>query len=193
MKKKTCFPYEWVTKTNIYDKHLPPIESFYSSLKLQNINQEQYDETLRIYKELKCKNVKDYLEIYMKLDICLQSDIFNVFRNIIWNQFKIDCCKYITSCSLSLDLMLKYTGVKIELFKDITMFDFTDSSIMGGLCLASQNIADDDDNKSTISDVDVVSLYPYVMTQKLPISNYRFFYNKILCQCRNIYNRKSFK
>ena len=174
LKKKTCFPYEWVTEKNIYNKKLPPIEDFYSSLKLQNINQKQYDETLRIYKELKCKNVKDYLEIYMKLDICLQADIFNVFRNIIWNQFGIDCCKYITSCSLSLDLMLKYTGVKIELFKDITMFDFTDSSIMGGLCLASQNIADDDNNKSTISDTDVVSLYPYVMTQKLPISNYRF-------------------
>ena len=174
LKQKAHFPYEWVTEKNIYNKILPPIENFYSSLKLQNINQEQYDETLRIYKELKCKNVKDYLEIYMKLDICLQADIFNVFRNIIWNQFKIDCCKYITSCSLSLDLMLKYTGVKIQLFKDITMFDFTDSSIMGGLCLASQNIADDDDNKSTISDTDVVSLYPYVMTQKLPISNYKF-------------------
>ena len=172
LKQKTHFPYEW--KENIYNKKLPPIEDFYSSLKLQNIKQEQYDETLRIYKELKCKNVKDYLEIYMKLDICLQSDIFNVFRNIIWNQFQIDCCKYITSCSLSLDLMLKYTGVKIELFKDITMFDFTDSSIVGGLCLASQNIADDDNNESTISDTDVVSLYPYVMTQKLPISDYRF-------------------
>ena len=174
LKQKTHFPYEWVTEENIYNKKLPPIENFYSSLKLQNISKEEYDDTLRIYKELKCKNVKDYLEIYMKLDICLQADIFNVFRNIIWNQFGIDCCKYITSCSLSLDLMLKYTGVKIQLFKDITMFDFTDSSIMGGLCLASQNIADDDDNKSTISDTDVVSLYPYVMTQKLPISNYRF-------------------
>ena len=174
LKKKTCFPYEWITEENIYNKELPPIENFYSSLKLQTINKEEYNETLRIYKELKCKNVKDYLETYMKLDICLQADVFNVFRNIIWNQFKIDCCKYITSCSLSLDLMLKYTGVKIKLFKDITMFDFTDSSIMGGLCLASQNIADDDDNKSTISDTDVVSLYPYVMTQKLSISNYKF-------------------
>ena len=174
LKQKAHFPYEWLTEKNISNKILPPIENFYSSLKLQNINQKQYDETLRIYKELKCKNVKDYLEIYMKLDICLQADIFNVFRNIIWNQFEIDCCKYITSCSLSLDLMLKYTGVKIELFKDITMFDFVDSSIIGGLYLASQNIADDDDDKSTISDTDVVSLYPYVMTQKLPISNYKF-------------------
>ena len=55
----------------------------------------------------------------MKLDVCLQTDIFNVFRNIIWDKFNIDACKYTTSCSLSLDLMLKYTGVKIELFKDI--------------------------------------------------------------------------
>ena len=36
-----------------------------------------------IYKKLGCKNVKDYLEIYMKLDITLQADIFNVFRNTI--------------------------------------------------------------------------------------------------------------
>ena len=30
----------------------------------------------------------------MKLDITLQSDIFNVFRNCIWNKFEIDCSKY---------------------------------------------------------------------------------------------------
>ena len=110
----------------------------------------------------------------MKLDIILQTDTFNVFRNCIWNKFEIDCSKYITSCSLSLDLMLKYTKVKIELFKDITMFDYVDSSILGGLCIAAQNIVDNDDNKSTILSCDVCSLYPYIMTQKLPIGNYKF-------------------
>ena len=174
LKQKTAFPYEWLTKENIYDKELPSIDKFYSSLKLQNISEDEYDKTLEIYKKLKCKNVKDYLEIYMKLDICLQSDIFNTFRNTIWNKFGVDCSKYVTSCSLSLDLMLKYTKVKIQLFKDITMFDYTDSSILGGLCVASQNIADNDNEKSTISSCDVVSLYPYIMTQKLPISNYKF-------------------
>ena len=177
LKEKTCFPYEWITKENIHDKDLPSIDKFYSSLKLQNISQKEYDKTLEIYKKLKCKNVKDYLEIYMKLDICLQADIFNTFRNTIWDKFEIDCSKYITSCSLSLDLMLKYTKVKIELFKDITMFDYTDSSIVGGLCVASQNIADNDNGKSTISSCDVCSLYPYVMSQKLPISNYKFVSN----------------
>ena len=128
---------------------------------------------MEIYKKLKCKNIKDYLEIYMKLDICLQSDIFNVFRNSVWDKFEVDCSKYITSCSLSLYLMLKYTGIKIQLFQDITMFDFTDKSITGGLCIASQNIAHNDDGKSLISSCNVCSLYPYIMTQKLPISNYK--------------------
>ena len=43
----------------------------------------------------------------MKLDICLQADIFNVFRDIIWNQFQIDCCKYITSCSFKFGFNVK--------------------------------------------------------------------------------------
>ena len=118
----------------------------------------------------------------MKLDITLQSDIFNVYRNCIRNKFEIDCSKYITSCcSLSLHLMLKYTKVKIELFKDITMFDYVDSSVLGGLCIASQHIADNEDGKLTILSCDVCSLYPYIMAQKLPISNYKFItkFNKL--------------
>ena len=134
LKEKACFLYEWLAKENIYDKKLPPIDKFDSSLKLQNISQKEYDKTIDIYKKLKCKNVKHYLEIYMKLDICLQSDIFNGFRDKIWDKFEIDCSKYITSSSLSLDFMLKYTRVKIQLFKDITMFDYADRSVLGRVC-----------------------------------------------------------
>ena len=172
MKYKVCFPYEFITKENIYDENLPPIEKFYSSLKLDNISEEDYDKTLEIYIKLNCKNIKEYLDIYLKLDICLQTDIFNVFRKCIWDKFEIDCSKYMTSCSLSLDLMLKYTGVKIELIRDISIFDYVNSSILGGICITSQNIADDKDG--IISSCDIASLYPYVMTKKLPIGNYRF-------------------
>ena len=57
------------------------------------------------------------------------------------------------------------------------MFNYVDSSVLGGLCIASQNIADNDDGKTTISSADIVSLYPYIMSQKLPISNYKFVLN----------------
>ena len=69
LKYKTCFPYEFLTKENIYNENLPSIENFYSSLKLDNISEEDYNKTLDIYKKLKCKNIKEYLDIYLKLDI----------------------------------------------------------------------------------------------------------------------------
>ena len=108
----------------------------------------------------------------MKLDICLQADTFNVFRKCIRDKFEIDCSKYITSCSLSLDLMLKYTEVKIELIRNISIFNYVNSSILGGICIASQNIKND--KNGVISTCDIASLYPYIMTKKLPIGNYRF-------------------
>ena len=42
----------------------------------------------------------------------------------------------------------------------------------GGICIASQNIQND--KNGVISSCDIASLYPYVMTQNLPIGNYRF-------------------
>ena len=77
--------------------------------------------------------------------------------------------------------MLKYTGVKIELIRDISIFDYVNSSILGGMCIASQNIADDKDD--AILSCDACSLYPYIMTQKLSIGNYKF----VKCFNRNRY------
>ena len=158
LNEKTCFPYEFITKENICNENLPLIENFYSSLKLDGISKEDYNKTLEIYRNLNCKNIKEYLDIYLKLDICLQANTFNFFRNCIWDQFEIDCSKYITSCSLSLDLMLKYTEVKIELIRDISIFDYVNSSILGGICIASQNIVND--KNGIINSCDIASLYP---------------------------------
>ena len=68
--------------------------------------------------------------------------------------------------------MLKYTGVKIELIRHISIFDYVNSSILGGICIASQNI--ENDKNGVISSCDLASLYPSIMTKKLPTRNYRF-------------------
>ena len=107
------------------------------------------------------------MDIYLKLDICLQADIFNVFRNCFWDKFEIDCSKL----RIKIRFNVK-TGVKIELIRDISIFDYVNSSILGGICIASQNI--ENDKNGVISSCDIASLYPYIMTKKLPIGNYRF-------------------
>ena len=177
MKKKICFPYEWLNEKNLYNEKLHSIKDFYSKIKLDTITKEEYDQTLEIYKKLNCANIKEFLGIYLTLDICLLTDCLEAFRMEIWNEFEIDMTNYITSISLSKELLLKYTGVKIELFRDINMYDFVNDSTMGGVCVASQNICDNDNGKSTISSCDICSLYPYIMTQKLPIGRYKFVTN----------------
>ena len=54
------------------------------------------------------------------------------------------------------------------------MFDYVDSSILGGICMASQNISNNDNGKSVISSCDVCSLYPHIMSLRLSISDYKF-------------------
>ena len=58
------------------------------------------------------------------------------------------------------------------MIRNISIFDYVNSSILGGICIGSQNIADD--KNGVISSCDIASLYPYIMTKKLPIGNYRF-------------------
>ena len=47
LKYKTCFPYEWLTKENIYNENILSIENFYSSLKLDSIFEKDYYKTLK--------------------------------------------------------------------------------------------------------------------------------------------------
>ena len=76
LKEKACFPYEFITNKNIYNKELPIIEKFYSFLKLCNISEKDYNKTLEIYKKLKCKNVKEYLDIYLNATISFLNPSF---------------------------------------------------------------------------------------------------------------------
>ena len=172
--KKMNFPYEWINENNLDNKDLPEIKDFYSSLKLETISEEEYKQTKEIYNKLKFKNIKEYLDTYLKLDITLLTDIFENFRRGIWDKFGLDCSKYISSPSLSKDCMLKFTKVKIEHIKDIEMYDFINNSVIGGLCVCSNPYLNNDNSNSTIAYQDVSSLYPAIMRNKIPLKNYKF-------------------
>ena len=172
--KKMNFPYEWINENNLDNKDLPEIKDFYSSLKLETISEEEYKQTKEIYNKLKFKNIKEYLDTYLKLDITLLTDIYENFRKGIWDKFGLDCSKYVSSPSLSKDCMLKFTKVKIEHIKDIEIYDFINNSVIGGLCVCSNPYLNNDNGNSTIAYQDVSSLYPAIMRNKMPLKNYKF-------------------
>ena len=168
------FPYEWLNEDNLNNKKLPEIKDFYGSIKLETISEKEYKQTKEIYHKLEFKNIKEYLNTYLKLDITLLCDIFENFRKIIWDKYGLDCSKYISSPSLSKDCMLKISRVKIEHIKDIGMYDFINNSVIGGLRVCSNPYLNNEDGNSTIGYQDISSLYPAVMRKKMPLKNYKF-------------------
>ena len=120
------------------------------------------------------KNLDEYLTCYLKSNITLLSDIFNNFRKTIFDEFELDVCKYISAPSLSKDIALKQSKVKIENTKDVTIFQFVKNSIMGGLSDSIKLNVQLDNNNQTIAYMDISSQYPFEMTKKLPISDYKF-------------------
>jgi hypothetical protein len=81
--------------------------------------------------------------------------------------------------------MLKYTGAKIELITDMTMYDFVEKAKRGGIAMASHRHFKANNPKmgeafnpskptSWISYVDATNLYGWGMSQYLPIGGYKW-------------------
>ena len=120
------------------------------------------------------KNIREYLECYLKSDITLLADVFNNFRKIIFDNLRLDCVKYISAPSLTKDCALKYSKCKIENIKDISIFQFVRKSVMGGLSDSISPYIKLDNKNQTIAYNDISSQYPYELIKKLPYKDYKF-------------------
>ena len=173
-KKLDHFPYNYVNKDNLKNEELPDKNHFYNMLKLKDITDKEYKLVKKFYENMKFKNIKEYLECYLKSDITLLADVFNNFRKIIFDNLGLDPVKYISAPSLTKDCALKYSKVKIENIKDVSIFQFVRNSVMGGLSNSINPYLKIDNENESIVYNDISSQYPYELSKKLPVSNYKF-------------------
>ena len=174
-KKLENFPYMYLNPENLNEKDLPEMKEFDNILTMKKITKEEYQNVQNFHKKMKFKNLKVYLTCYLKSDITLLADIFNNFREMIFNEFQLDPVKCISAPSLSKDCALKYSKCKIEHIKDVTIFQFVRNSIMGGVSNSINPFVKLDDIKNeTIAYNDISSQYPHELRKKLPYKDYRF-------------------
>ena len=112
----------------------PPRDWFYSSLLDETITTEDYERGEAIWRRFNCRNLKDFLLIYLRQDVTLLADLIQKFRQTCLEHFQLDCCFYLTLPSLSFDAMLKQTGVEIQLISNLNMILFLERGIVGGIC-----------------------------------------------------------
>ena len=123
----------YINHNNLHEMNLPEKKHFNNIFTMKDITDKEYEEVQLFYKNMNFKNLREYLECYLKSDITLLADVFNMFRNLIFDQFQLDCIKYVSSPSLSKDCGLKYSKCKIQHIQDVNIFNFVENSIMGGI------------------------------------------------------------
>ena len=80
-----------------------------------------------------CEHVKregfyDYHTLYLKTDVLLIADIFEMFRQMSLNSYKLDPANYLTAASLAWDCRLFKTGIELELITDVESLDMIEKS-----------------------------------------------------------------
>lgn len=118
---------------NFNDTQLPTKEEFYSILNNEHISDEDYKRAEKVWSTFKLKNMGEYHDIYLKTGVSLLADVFENFRKIRLQYYKLDPCHYLTSPGLSWDAMLKMRNMKLELMTDVDMFQFIEKGLRGGI------------------------------------------------------------
>ena len=107
--RKGIYPYDYMDSFNRFEEiENPPKEAYYSILNDQEITDEDYEHSIKIWKEDKIKNLGEYHDLYLKIDVLLLAEIFENFRNVCLKHYELDPAHYYTSPGLSWDALLKF-------------------------------------------------------------------------------------
>ena len=190
LKRKGVYPYEWMDKAAKFKcTELPPMKSFYSKLKNEDISKEDYEHAQRVWETFECKTFKDYHLLYQKLDVILLADIFENFRETCMKTYGLDPAHYYTTPGLSWDALLKYTKVELDSIQDPEMLLFIEKGIRGGISTITKRYSkannpyipqtyDERKPKNYISYLDANNLYGWAMSQKLPTGKFKWLTEK---------------
>ncbi|GFY22677.1 uncharacterized protein TNCV_2179381 [Trichonephila clavipes] len=164
------------------DSCLPPISKFYNKLNEEAISVEDYNHACKVFNEFHFNNLGEYCDLYVKTDVLLLTDVFENFRKICMQTYKLDPCWYFTTPALSWDAMLLHTKVAIERFTDYDMLLFIEKGVRGGVsqCCNRYAIANNrymsnfnkDDEIKYLMYLDANNLYGYAMSKYLPLKDF---------------------
>ncbi|CAB4008874.1 Gastrula zinc finger [Paramuricea clavata] len=130
---KGVYPYDYMSCWEKFgEKSLPEKSAFYSSLYKEEVSDDDYLRACNVYEKFSCKNLGDYHDLYLKTDVLLLADVFEDFRRVCLDSYKLDPAHYISAPGLSWDAMLKRTGVKLDLLSNVDMYQFIEKGMRGG-------------------------------------------------------------
>ncbi|CAG9817124.1 unnamed protein product [Phaedon cochleariae] len=127
------------------ESELPSIQNFYNKLNDTNISDDDYAHARKVWESFELKSLGEYSDLYMRTDILLLADVMENFRASSLKTYGLDPAWYYTMPGYTWDCMLKYTGCKLQIIKDIDMVMFVEQAIRGGVSVCCNRYGREDE------------------------------------------------
>ena len=165
MRQKGVYPYEYIDSWEKFkESKLPPKEAFYSKLYLKHISEKDYKRAQKVWDTMDEKTLGCYHDTYLKTDVLLLTDVFETFRELCLQYYKLDPANFYTTPGLAWQALLEVASeycehevdgecmkrreckvcpkeFKLELLTDLDMFLFFEKGIRGGFTQAVKRYA----------------------------------------------------
>ena len=120
MRRKGVYPYEYMDSWERFNEtRLPAKEAFYSKLDMKDISDKDYEHAQQVWDSMDEKTLGCYHDVYLKTDVLLLADVFENFRDVCLQHYKLDPAHFYSAPGLAWQAALKYTQIKLELLTDI--------------------------------------------------------------------------
>ena len=80
------------------------------------------------------KTTQEYADLYMKTYILLLTDIFENFKEINCEVYKLDSVYYYTAPGLAWSALMKKTNIELDLISNQYTLEFFERQIRSGIC-----------------------------------------------------------
>ena len=182
---------------------LQPKEDFCIELNLEDISDEEYAHTQKVWNVFEIKNRGEYHDLYVNSDTLLLANVFESFRNKCLEIYELDPIYFVSAPGLAWQACLKKTEVKLELITDYDMILMIEKGIRGGISQATHRYAkannkymknqDKNNESSYIEYLDANNLYGWAMSQKLTANGFKWVKQKILSKFNEDFIKKMMK
>ena len=179
--RKGVYPYEYMDSWERFNEtSLPPKESFYSELNLEDISDKDYLHAQKVWDVFEIRNLGEYHDLYVQTDTLLLADVYEKFRDKCIEIYGLDPSYFLSAPGLAWQACLKKTEVKLELLTDYQMLLMIEEGIRGGMCQSTHRYAkannkymknyDKSIESSYLMYLDSNNLYGWAMSPKLPMN-----------------------
>ena len=97
--RKGVYPYEYMDSwVKVDETPLPPKKTFYSNLNLEDISGEDYAHVQKVWDVFEINNLGEY---HVQSDLLLLADLYENFRNMCLNKYKLDSVYFVSAPGLA--------------------------------------------------------------------------------------------